>query len=618
MTLIVGGKVYQNPRNQAYQKYAERYSLNKKSIQAGKELSQKERDKLRQESAQNNTANKTPFELQAEQTQLQTTVTPENNTVVSTLENKEKFGSFSGRTVNDTKKQQTTSSSEADRLSRFQQQVEAQQQREQQFYNSPGMKRIEETANVLTGNKPYEERGFFGKTAQLTVQGFLGAPEYLGGGIVSGAEKVKLGIQGLSMPETRKSTAREIFVTAPIETIKTLNPTTPSGAAAFTSAAIGGFLFPEAGVKARSFVSRGLDTTTDVIGKVGYEKTPTKVPIKDFLPKTLTKEQPTSQRVINMRGQPIDTITLIRKMDFNKQPSAPTSVPVLTAKGTTSKVVISDFERASTLKEAYVADARKFYAKQSLRNSPTDILEENYARVRAEKIILRKQEAGKVDATGRRLLSSKERTDFLDMIKRNKQTAERSQKNYDIMNNNNDIKLPKLNKRGSIGSSSEQEYILIKRPSIKITGKPDFFPLSAIHEPSVISKNIVSPKQNINNLPKEEQKSYPEGILKPVSSSAYYPISSYSPKRAVIPKQNLQFAPSLITFSLLKENVPSFGKLKYEPGGGGLGGGSSYSRVGKRNSKYAPSLLAVELGIKAKKTGGKKPYGYSGLEVRGI
>lgn len=133
-------------------------------------------------------------------------------------------------------------------LDKLERDIEAQAQRQNEFFTSPGMKRIEQTASILTlGNySVISDRSFFGKYSQYVVQGFLGFPFYFGGAVAIAGEKAKLTGQALAL-QSRSSydlnivqTYKETFTDERF--LKTFNPLTPEGLATYTFAIGGGLM----------------------------------------------------------------------------------------------------------------------------------------------------------------------------------------------------------------------------------------------------------------------------------------------------------------------------------------------------------------------------------------
>lgn len=134
-------------------------------------------------------------------------------------------------------------SPETKETSDFRKDVRSQQERENNFFNSEGLKRVESTANFLTfGNgTPVEQRSTFGKYAEYLVRYAAGAPLYIGGQTAAAIDKSALAFRGIRNPATRSNTLSELRNAAaatPAETLKNVDPRTPQGAAGLTLAAL--------------------------------------------------------------------------------------------------------------------------------------------------------------------------------------------------------------------------------------------------------------------------------------------------------------------------------------------------------------------------------------------
>lgn len=130
--------------------------------------------------------------------------------------------------------------------------IEESMAREQAFLAQPGVQRIRETAGLivdiprmLTGRGPisFEQRGFVGKAAEITVTGFIGWPIFLGAGTIAAGERIAATGEALARPETRPQVFPELK-RAGIETAKVFDPRTPEGAATLVTAGVFALLNP--------------------------------------------------------------------------------------------------------------------------------------------------------------------------------------------------------------------------------------------------------------------------------------------------------------------------------------------------------------------------------------
>ena len=140
----------------------------------------------------------------------QTLNSPTNNAYLN-LKRDDSITNFQNKLKEVKTTTQITSNSQTNKLSGYETRIQNLQKSEEQFYNSPGMKRIEQTASLITGGagKPLEQRGLIGKTSQEVVQGAMSlvtTPQYL----VQAGKKVAATGEGLIRPETREATLQEI------------------------------------------------------------------------------------------------------------------------------------------------------------------------------------------------------------------------------------------------------------------------------------------------------------------------------------------------------------------------------------------------------------------------
>jgi len=130
------------------------------------------------------------------------------------------------------------------RAARFEQQIAAQQEREQNILSDPGRERVQLTANILTlgRGRPYEERSFVGKTAQnlISFPLFLATP-ILGQELTSAGEKTYLTGKAYTLPGYKQEVVPELKY-AGKESIKVFDPRTPEGVSTLITGLVGGGL----------------------------------------------------------------------------------------------------------------------------------------------------------------------------------------------------------------------------------------------------------------------------------------------------------------------------------------------------------------------------------------
>jgi len=148
-----------------------------------------------------------------------------------------------------------------ERLRKFEQRVEALQDREREFFAGKGIERIKTTSryivasgkSIITGKPqlPVEPETFAGKVTEDIVAGAAGFPIVLGGTLPLVGEKIAATAEALTMKETRPQVLPELF-RAGKETIKEFNPRTVGGASLLISAGLFGLIGagPRAKVKA--------------------------------------------------------------------------------------------------------------------------------------------------------------------------------------------------------------------------------------------------------------------------------------------------------------------------------------------------------------------------------
>lgn len=118
----------------------------------------------------------------------------------------------------------------------FERRVRESQEREERFFNSEGFKRIDKTANILTGGKPYESRGLAGKFTQGATKGLLAGG--IGLAIVPIVAGEKIAATGEGLFRNPRDTSRELFF-AFKKTPGQFNPTKPEGLVNLGNVAIG-------------------------------------------------------------------------------------------------------------------------------------------------------------------------------------------------------------------------------------------------------------------------------------------------------------------------------------------------------------------------------------------
>lgn len=122
----------------------------------------------------------------------------------------------------------------------YSQLIKEQQSREQKFYSSEGLKRIEQTASLLTGGqgKPINQRSEFGYQSQKLVSTTLSFPITAGGYAAATGEKIALTVQGLANKDTRSAVKQELFVDAPRKVATLFNPKTREGRSTYIAASV--------------------------------------------------------------------------------------------------------------------------------------------------------------------------------------------------------------------------------------------------------------------------------------------------------------------------------------------------------------------------------------------
>jgi len=135
-------------------------------------------------------------------------------------------------------------------LTGFEKRIEGIKTRESAFFGSKGFQRIRDLANRATQFYPlgmdiknikpvaYEDKGFFGKTAELTASGFMSAPIAIGGMFPLIGEKIAATSEAIYHKETRGEVLSELGRAAKETIITTYNPTTPEGASTLVSAGL--------------------------------------------------------------------------------------------------------------------------------------------------------------------------------------------------------------------------------------------------------------------------------------------------------------------------------------------------------------------------------------------
>lgn len=149
---------------------------------------------------------------------------------------------------------QQVSREQYDKLSKYEQQVQAQRRRQENFYNSPFITGGRKIANYVTfgGGKSYEDRSWFGKYSENIVGGVLTAPFSIGGGVAMAGEKAYLTYKGYRLG-LGSNIKEEYSRAASSQEIKdTFNPLKPEGAATYTFAILGGYLRGRAVIKQRA------------------------------------------------------------------------------------------------------------------------------------------------------------------------------------------------------------------------------------------------------------------------------------------------------------------------------------------------------------------------------
>jgi len=88
----------------------------------------------------------------------------------------------------------------------FEEKVKKQRQRQDDFFESEGLKRIDSLANSLTfgRGKTLKERTCIGATSQEVVRGIMQAPIVVGGHLALAGDKITLIGKGLAMHEINK------------------------------------------------------------------------------------------------------------------------------------------------------------------------------------------------------------------------------------------------------------------------------------------------------------------------------------------------------------------------------------------------------------------------------
>ncbi len=187
---------------------------------------------------------------------------------------------------------------------RYEQAIKELTEKESKFFESEGFKNIDKfSENILPSykltpkfeqkkddfvpslvlEKSYvEEPSWMTKYAREIVSGTLKAPVAIPGSIYfTGGKLAAVGTGLLAVPRSREKIGKELFVDAPKKTLQVLNPTTPSGAAAFTFAALGAF----GGAK-----SPAIQRTNPI--KVETVKVATDVPFANKIDFSKTKIEP--------------------------------------------------------------------------------------------------------------------------------------------------------------------------------------------------------------------------------------------------------------------------------------------------------------------------------------
>lgn len=323
------------------------------------------------------------------------------------------------------------------------------------------------------------------------------------------------------------------------------------------------------------------------------------------------------------------------------RPRDPLSFSDVTAKGTIVERKAATPQQAQLYRKQTVDTARKTFRDPRFgREFRTDVLEDFSARSAADRIIGRKQSKGKLDSTGRKLLSEQERSTIIrqqrETLRTNRarsKVIEESRLAYERQRQASaGYKKSDLlgNKKGQ-ARLTEVDYgnglkQILERPQLKSVPRvasrlgPLFASVIGLRssrsqglsgagsstKPSQQADTIVGP------VPAQDTRSASSSARKSVVRSA-------ANVGTIVAVSQAQDAFSFSSFSLSSEQSTDFIKRKRSQEGGGLGGGRGGSSRSRGKNAYDPSLAGIEqFAAKGKVSKQGSASGNSGIRVRGV